>query len=202
MTKQVQLAYQFDFVHDGQKVFRELLNAMANPGTIKSIALQTAKFHETYAPLTALGCTLLDNEEKMYVEKNPKLSSELHDLTLCKAGELEEADYIFLSSQMNYGSLEEIMKNVKKGTYADPQDSATLVILCDEIEGNAGMIIKGPGVNGKMTVNVQQYVKSIVSIRQGLQIEYPLGIDLVFVTPDGKMMCIPRLCKISDKTGR
>lgn len=26
----------------------------------------------------ALGCTLLDNEETMYVEKNPVLSADLH----------------------------------------------------------------------------------------------------------------------------
>ena len=67
------------------------------------------------------------------MEKNPVLSSELHDLTLCRRGALEEADFIFLSSEMNYGSLEQILRNVKKGSYSDPQDSATLVILCGEM---------------------------------------------------------------------
>lgn len=197
MAGQVQLAYQFDFVHDGQKVFRELLSAMSNPGTVRSIVPQTAKFREVYAPLTALGCTLLDNEEIMYVEKNPGLASELHDLTLCREGALEEADYIFLSSQMNYGSLEEIMKNVKKGTYEDPQDSATLFILCDGICGETAMTVK-VGIDGELTLHVQQYVKSILSIRQSLQTEYPLGTDIVFATPEGKLMCMPRLCKISE----
>lgn len=202
MTKQVQLAYQFDFVHDGQKVFRELLSAMANPGRVKSIAAQSAKFKENYAPLTALGCTLLDNEEKMYVEKNPGLASELHDLTLCREGDLEEADYIFLSSQMNYGSLEQIIKNVKKGTYADPQDSATVIILCGGINGDVPMTLKGPGIDGTLTVAVEQYVKTIIAIRQSLQTEYPLGVELVFVTENGELMGIPRLCKIADESGR
>lgn len=195
MTKQVQLAYQFDFVHDGQKVFRELLHAMANPGTVKSITAQAEKFKEAYAPLTALGCTLLDNEELMYVEKNPRLAAELHDLTLCKEGALEQADYIFLSSQMNYGSMEEIMKNAKKGTYKDPQDSAAILILCDEIRGNINMSLEGPGIKGTKLLGVQQYVKTILEIRQSLRTEYPLGIDLVFVTPKGELMGIPRLCK-------
>lgn len=197
MTKQVQLAYQFDFVHDGQKAFRELLNATANPGTVKSIAVQAEKFGEVYAPLTVLGCTLLDNEEIMYVEKNPRLAAELHDLTLCREGELEQADYIFLSSQMNYGSMEEIMKNAKKGTYKDPQNSATIIILCDEMKGDVEMNLKGPGIKGIKTVCVQQYIKTILMIRQSLQTEYPLGIDLVFVTPGGDLMGIPRLCKIA-----
>lgn len=197
MKNQVELAYQFDFVHDGQKVFRELLNIIANPGTIKSIAAQAEKFKEVYAPLTALGCTLLDNEEVMYVEKNPRLATELHDLTLCREGELEQADYVFLSSQMNYGSMEEIMKNVKKGTYKDPQNSATILILCDEMKGNVEMNLTGPGIKETKRVFVQQYIKTIVTIRQSLQTEYPLGIDLIFVTPDGDLMGIPRLCKIA-----
>lgn len=195
MTKQVQLAYQFDFIHDGQKAFREVLNAMANPGTVKSIAAQSKKFEEVYAPLTVLGCMILDNEEIMYVEKNPKLAAKLHDLTLCRQGELEQADYIFLSSQMNYGSMEEIMRNAKKGTYQDPQNSATMIILCDEMKGNVEMNLKGPGIKGTKTVCVQQYIKTILMIRQSLQTEYPLGIDLLFVTPEGELMGIPRLCK-------
>lgn len=37
MVKELKLAYEFDFVFDGQKVFRELLHVLANPGTIGSI---------------------------------------------------------------------------------------------------------------------------------------------------------------------
>lgn len=199
MTKQVELAYQFDFVHDGQKVFRELLSAVANPGTIRDISTQVKKFNGVYAALTALGCTLLDNEEIMYVEKNPALAAELHDLTLCREGSLEQADYIFLSSEMNYGSLEEIMRNVKKGTYADPQESATIIILCNQMKGDVPMTLFGPGIKDKLTVKVQQYIKTILSIRQSLEIEYPLGIDLVFATAEGELMGIPRLCRISEE---
>ena len=198
MAEQVQLAYEFDFVHDGQKVFRELLSAMSNPGVIKSIREQAVKFKEQYAALTAVGCTLLDNEEIMYVEKNPKLAAELHDLTLCRQGELEEADYIFLSSEMNYGSLEQMLKNVKKGTYADPQESATILILCRELSGDVPMTLKGPGIKGEMTVLVRQYIKTILELRQSLETEYPLGTDIIFVGWNGDMMGIPRLCKVLD----
>ena len=115
MDNNIKQAYEFDFVHDAQKVLRELLDAVANPGMKKSIREQASKFDEVYAPLTAVGCTLLDNEQKMYVEKNPVLASKLHHLTLCQESDLKEADYVFLSSEMNYGSMTEILKNVKKG---------------------------------------------------------------------------------------
>lgn len=194
MTKQEEKACGFDFVHDGQRVFRSLMKAMSNPGTIQDIGEQAEKFGEGYAPLTAVGCTLLDNEEIAYVEKNPVLSSELHDLTLCRRGALEEADFIFLSSEMNYGSLEQILRNVKKGSYSDPQDSATLVILCGEIRGDVPVTVKGPGVNGALTIRVSKYLETILFLRQSLDIEYPLGTDLIFVTPEGEIICFPRLC--------
>ena len=54
MTKQEEKACGFDFVHDGQRVFRSLMKAMSNPGTIQDIGEQAEKFGEGYAPLTAV----------------------------------------------------------------------------------------------------------------------------------------------------
>lgn len=195
MTETIKSVYQFDFVHDGQQVFRQLLLAVANPGQIKTIEPQAGKFEGEYRSLLALGCTLLDNEEKMYVEKNPRLSSELHSLTLCREEELDKADYIILSSEMNYGSMEQILKNIKHGTYADPQESATIILLCSRIEGEDRLCLRGPGVDGELTTEVYPYIRKVIEIRDALNIEYPLGVDLIFVDGDGKMLGVPRLVK-------
>lgn len=196
MAEEIRSVYQFDFVHDAQKVFRELLSAMANPGQIRGIKKQAEKFTGDYAALLALGCTLLDNEEKMYVEKNPGLSSELHNLTLCKEADLDQADYVFLSSEMNYGSMEQILKNVRHGTYADPQESATIFLLCGQVEGEETMTLKGPGVKGERKLPVCPYIKKVIRLRNNLEIEYPLGVDLVFADRSGNLIGVPRLIKL------
>lgn len=196
MAEEIRSVYQFDFVHDAQKVFRELLSAMANPGQIREIKKQAEKFTGDYAALLALGCTLLDNEEKMYVEKNPGLSSELHNLTLCKEAALDQADYVFLSSEMNYGSMEQILKNVRHGTYADPQESATIFLLCGQVEGEETMTLKGPGVKGERKLPVCPYIKKVIRLRNNLEIEYPLGVDLVFADRSGNLIGVPRLIKL------
>lgn len=196
MAGNLKLAYQFDFVFDGQQVFREILHALSNPGKIGSIKAQAEKFDQKYPELMALGCTLLDNEEKMYVEKNPDLSAELHSLTLCHEGSLDEADYVFLSSEMNYGSMEQILKHAKHGTYADPQLSATIFLRCASIEGTEEMTLQGPGIRDTLAVNVYPYIKKVTALRNSLRIEYPLGIDLVFADTKGNIMGIPRMCRI------
>ena len=199
MTTEMNLAYQFDFVYDGQKIFRELLNAIANPGTVKNISNEVAKFQQMYAPLLAMGCTLLDNEEKMYVEKNPNLAAELHNLTLCGETELNQADYIFLSSELNYSSMEEVLRHAKQGTYVDPHKSATIILLCGNINGTEQLNLCGPGVKDVKTVWVSPYIKKVIALRNSLQIEYPLGVDLVFTDSSGNLLGIPRLTKIVEQ---
>lgn len=46
--------------------------------------------------------------------KKTKTSSRAHNLTLCGQTKLDQADYIFLSAELNYGSLEEVLRNVKR----------------------------------------------------------------------------------------
>lgn len=198
MENKIKMAYDFDFVHDSQKVFRAVLNALSNPGRVYDINAQTKKFKDDFGALSAVGATFLDNEVSMYVEKNPKLELQMHHLTLCRPVKYCNADYIFLSSEMNYGSIREMMKNCKKGTYADPQQSATFIVLCDHFNEETEVTLSGPGVKDEMTVAVRKYIRNILLARQVMEIEYPLGIDLVFVSKDGQVQAYPRLCKMRD----
>ena len=196
MKQEFKLTYTFDMVHDTQKVFRELLNAMANPGKKRSIEAQAARFPGEFGALAAIGCTLLDQEERMYVEKNPRLSELLRTLTFAHPESLQEADYLFLSSELNYASVREIMKHAKKGTYADPQTSATLIFLCESLNGDTHVTLEGPGIDGSLTLETTLYLKNLLGIRQELETEYPLGLDFFCVTEDGELMGFPRLTRL------
>lgn len=199
MLQTLETVYDFDFVHDGQHVFRELLQAMANPGQIRDISLEAAAFEGDSRAMLALGCTLLDNEEKMYIEKNRKLAEALHSLTLSRESMLEEADFVFLSSEMNMGSLEQVMRRVKHGTYADPHTSATLILYTPDIEGEKVMTLTGPGIDGERSIRTTAYVREVVALLNDLEIEYPLGIDLVFCDAAGRLLAVPRLVRVNER---
>lgn len=196
MNQEFKLTYTFDMVHDAQKVFRELLDALANPGQKKSIAPQAAQFPRPFGALAAIGCTLLDQEEVMYVEKNPRLSELLRDLTFAHPDTLQEADYLFLSSELNYASVKEIMKNAKKGTYADPHTGAVLIFFCETLDGDTDITLEGPGIDGTLTFSGTLYLKNLLKLRQELRTEYPLGLDFYCVTEEGELMGFPRLTKL------
>ncbi|MDD3362722.1 MAG: phosphonate C-P lyase system protein PhnH, partial [Hespellia sp.] len=124
---------------------------------------------------------------------------ELHSLTLAHEADLCDADYVFLSTEMNYGSMSQILKNVKQGTYADPHLSATILLLCEGVEGTEKMTLTGPGIKERLTVSVRPYIKKVIELRDRLDVEYPLGVDLVFTDETGNVMGIPRLCSITEE---
>lgn len=189
--------YQFDFTFDTQKVFRELLDAMAKPMTLHSVGSEAEKFGKEDGVLLAAGCTVLDNEMGFYVEKNVQLRDELADLTLAGVTVPCEADYIFLSAPLNYESIRVLFDGAKKGTLSDPHLSATFFIVCDCLTGEIEARVKGPGIEGIKTVYLPEYIYRICTMHGAYAADYPCGIDLVFVTNAGELMTFPRLCRIS-----
>lgn len=191
-------AYQFDFVHDTQSIFRCLLNAFSHPARQYCIADEAKGLPGNWAVLSAVGATLLDNEMSFYVEKTPELHTKLIDLTLARPEELTKAQYIFLSSAVNYVNIETMFKTARRGTLADPQTSALFIVQCGTFSGNAALSVVGPGIDGETSLRTTEYIKNILQIRQKENIEYPCGVDLLFVTSFGEIMAFPRLCRVAE----
>lgn len=189
--------YQFDFTFDTQKVFRELLDAMAKPMTVHDVGQESEKFGKEDGALLAAGCTVLDNETGFYVEKNVRLRDELVDLTLARVTAPCEADYIFLSAPLNYESIRVLFEGAKKGTLSDPQLSATFFIVCDSLTGDIRARVNGPGIDGTKILHLPEYIYRICTMHGNYAAEYPCGTDLIFVTQEGELMAFPRLCRIS-----
>lgn len=192
-------AYEFDFVKDTQQVFRMLLQALANPGRVYSIEKQAAGFTHPWKEQLAIGCTLLDNETTYYVEKTEVLHTSLAELTLAEPVKIEEAQYIFLTSLINYVNWENLLKGVRRGTLADPQQSATIFVYTDTFEGTQEVDLEGPGIDGVYTRNMPEYMYRLLLTRQEINFEYPCGVDVYFVNGAGEIMGFPRLCKISER---
>lgn len=187
--------YHFDFVHDTQAVFRQLLSAVAHPMKAVSIARQTKGFSWEHPELWAVGCTLMDNTTCFYVEKDAELGRALADLTLARHAAPSEADHIFLSSTLNYDTLGILFQTAKKGTLSDPHRSATFLIFCPEFEGDTPLTVSGPGIKGERELLTTPYIRGICELQKELNSEYPCGIDLFFVSGGGELMALPRLCR-------
>lgn len=181
--------HDFDEVFDGQKVFRIILEAMSNPGRMLSIEEQAKKMFGDNQAFLALAMTLLDNEVSFDTFEDEELAKNISLLTLSKRVELEEADFLFIEKESD---LERAFEGAKGGTLADPHKSATLIIKAQNTKKNA-ITIYGPGVNKSLEIQVPDVVVKAMDFRKKQNYEYPQGVDMMFVTEDMKIFCIPRL---------
>ena len=187
----------FDPVFDCQQVFKTLMNALARPGTIVSREKNVEKLEGENAALLAAGLALLDNWRRFCVCGDPQLEKELRELTYGVPDVLSEADYLFLTKEQTAGlSCREILEEAKAGTLAEPHKSATLFLMLDALTGGEPCTLSGPGINGNIQISLPQEGRRWIEARQQIGYEFPCGIELYFLTPQGELMGVPRKIKL------
>ncbi len=185
--------HTFDEVLDTQKVFRLLLEAMANPGRRCSIKEQSQKLYGKQPALLAVAMTLLDNGISFSAPNNPELTEQIVLLTHARETSPGRADYIFLSSEE---VLFECMVAAKDGTLENPHESATIILAKPTGEAEHTLTIRGPGVDGQQRVYMPAVVSRALTCRTQQGYEYPRGIDLIFLFPGDEVCCVPRLVRM------
>lgn len=181
----------FDEVHDCQETFRLLLYAISNPGEIVSISEYAKKLEDKNQVMLLLALTLLDKETTFMVAGNEFFAKIVAELTYSRQAEAY-ANYIFISEKCSPELREKIFFQATPGTLVDPHTNSVLIIGVDQFDKSASCLLKGPGINGSKRAAFSEYAKQWILQRDSLEYEYPTGIDLYFVTPQGELMAIPR----------
>lgn len=187
--------HTFDEVFDTQRVFRQLLDAMANPGRRCSIAEEGGKLYGEYPHMLAVAMTLLDGSVSFCTFGQEELAEQMVLLTHARAELPEQADYLFV---IDCEKLEQIIANAKMGTLEDPHRSATVLICVPHGQSERHVSLYGPGVDGCMDIMAPEALIRAVKLRDAQNYEYPQGIDLIAQLPGGELMCIPRLVKMEE----
>ena len=187
--------HTFDEVLDSQKVFRRLLDAMANPGRRCGIRQQSEKLFGGEAEFLALAMTLLDASVSFCVPENPELTEQIILLTHARPAPVEQADYLFVTRAEQ---LAQMIESVKEGTLENPHSSATLLVKVPQGQPERAVLISGPGVDGQAEISVPPAVMDAARLRDQQEYEYPQGIDLIFLLPAGELLCLPRLVRMEE----
>ena len=182
--------HNFDEVFDSQALFRLILKAISNPMQKVTIKEFTDKMKMDNSDFLAVALTLLDNEVSFNTCENRQLSDEIISLTLSSRETLEQADYIFVD---NSDDMQRSIENAKCGTLINPHKSATIIVKIPN--GEKAITLKGPGIDGNITLTTSSLVDIALQIRDNRFFEYPEGIDFIFIDEDYNLFCIPRLAK-------
>lgn len=193
---------KFDIVFDIQKTFRKAVEAFSYPGTIISLKEESAGLDldwNCYDASKLLMYLLLDADTSFAMAaEDQRLGIQFSKMTYCPMVSIEQASYIFVNAK-HTTSLQEIIKAAKIGTLEDPQTNATLIIECEKLNSEKQYRLKGPGIKDEKEVGILLQ-EEWLEARNDKNVEFPLGIDLIFVDANGNLMALPRTTQIERRS--
>lgn len=181
----------FDKVFDTQRLYRQVLDAMARPGKINSLeSLTLTPPPGLNQAAAAIALTLLDSETRFYIAA-PDSAEYLAINTGATSCPPDSAEFVFACGDNVLPQLQE----VNRGTLLTPELGATVILQVDRI-GNDGsgtpLTLTGPGIKDSVQLVINGLQQENLQILAALNREYPLGVDVIYVDAGGNIACIPR----------
>lgn len=177
-----------------QAVYRDLLVAMSRPGTVCNLRRDVIESGRDQ--LMALAITLLDREVSFFVLDNDTLSHDIETKTCSKIQNYNIADYIFIPSGNSYGKIRE----AKRGSLEYPDRGATIIYQVEQLSESAEkatLELRGPGIESAVSPEIKGLEREELLLLGEINIHYPLGIDVLLIDLDNKIMALPRSVKIT-----
>lgn len=193
-----------DMVNDIQKSYRKVLNCMSRPGMIQSICEESANVNITdiffYKSTFVMMLMLLDAEVsfKIVSKKEEEITNFIEQLTYARAANTEEADYIFVLSDAEPDNLSRSFRDAKPGILIAPHKSATIIVEAEDISNKPELELRGPGIEEANYAELKVR-GSWIPERIEKNLEYPLGVDVIFTGRASNIMCLPRTTQILER---
>lgn len=192
---------KLDLVHDIQSSYRKTLNCMARPGIIENIKEESEKVDidfKFYKSTMVLMLMLLDGEVsyKIITDKEEEVINVVNQMTFAKEARTEDADFIFILSGASPEVVEGVFRDAKAGDLLNPHKSATIIVETEGLSKEQELALTGPGIESTNYVKIQTKSEWIRE-RAKVNVEYPIGIDIIFTDSSENIMCLPRTTQVS-----
>lgn len=191
---------KLDLVHDIQGSYRKVLNAMARPGVIESLKVESEKVDiniNCFKSTFLIMLMLLDGEVSFNVisKDSMDITGIVSQITYAKIKPIEEADYLFVINDISSEVLEDVYRRAKIGDLVDPNKSATIVCEFDKLKYGDELILSGPGIKNVNKISLSGS-KEWIAAREEVNDEYPLGVDAIYIDKEGSVLCLPRTTEV------
>ena len=181
-----------DPVHNSQRTFRALSDALARPGIRQSMPSLTAPSGLT--PSCAAAClTLLDLETSVWLQSciSESIRSWLLFHTGCRfTTNPQRADFAIIIDVDSAPALEQFCY----GTPEYPEASTSILMQIPSLEGGSEVTLTGPGILDSMAI-APPLAPEFWQQWQEMTTEYPLGVDVWFFA-DAQILGLPRTARL------
>lgn len=186
-----------DPVHEAQATFRAVLDALAEPGTVRPVAGIAAAPAPLSPVAAAVIATLADWETTVW--RDPALARPEIDAWLAfhtGAPLVEAADraaFALLAEPATAPAWE----SFGLGTDVDPSTSTTLILQIAGFGEGRRLRLSGPGIETTREIAVAGLPADLVERGAANRALFPRGVDLVLAGPDA-VVGLPRTTRIEE----
>lgn len=175
---------------DAQRVFRQLLQAMARPGQVLPLDRLPAPPRPLGAAAAAVALTLFDLDTPVWL--SPELRGPAGDYLAFHTGaprveELGAAAFVLVAD----GRVLPDMSQLALGDPEYPERAATLIVQVERLRIGTGRRLRGPGILGHIDVAIEGLADAFWDALGLNRKRFPLGFDAFLVAGDG-VMGLPR----------
>ncbi|GEM_PF-912748 len=184
-----------------QSSFRKLLKAFSQPGSIQDLSAELKQMDQAIPIeniLVLVARTLLDPETSFSVvgRDTENWASWINRLTYCRPVPPEQrSSFVFTDARTDSGFVSDAVSLADSGDLIDPQLGSTVIVLVQDFIGK-DVLLSGPGIKTTTSITLPFY-DLWKQVRDEKVKEFPLGIDMLFITPKGSLIGIPRTTKIT-----
>lgn len=182
-----------DAVHQSQQVFRQVLTALSEPGSLQQFPPREAPAQLNGAAYQVC-LALLDAETPLWIAPALKTSAVVSALRFhCGCPLVDEpGQAVFaLTTADEVGDL----GRFAQGSDEYPDRSTTVIVQVPGLEQGGGWRLRGPGINGERRIGIAGLGASWPTQIARNHARFPCGVDLLFTAGDA-LMGLPRTTQV------
>ena len=183
-------------VLQSQAMYRDLLGAMACPGRIVECAHALNVPAPLWPTTAAAALTLLDFDTPLWLDPAAASVQSLVDYFRFHCGcPIVEASgnaaFAVISDPAQMPSLDVFAE----GSEEYPDRSTTLLIQVERLDDSRGVVLRGPGIENKQTLQGKGLPGGFWQQVQENHARFPRGVDIVFCAED-RIAALPRSTQV------
>jgi alpha-D-ribose 1-methylphosphonate 5-triphosphate synthase subunit PhnH len=184
--------------YDSNAVFRVLLDAMSRPGRIYDLPLEIAAPNGLNATTTAKLLAMADMDTSIWLSPSCATKAASDHLKFhcgCPiTSDAKDADFAVADIKDDLS----FITDLSMGNAEYPDQSATLILMVDDISDAPSMILSGPGIKDRHSLSVSGLPAHFHTWRSENHHSFPCGVDVIFASPT-KIAALSRTTRIEVK---
>jgi alpha-D-ribose 1-methylphosphonate 5-triphosphate synthase subunit PhnH len=189
-----------DPVHASQHTFRAVMDALARPGTIISLAATVTAPSPLHPAAAAVALTLLDYETPVWLDHMLSATGDIADWIRFHTGapitpDTRAAAFAFAADGARAPDLDVF----SLGTSEYPDRSTTLVLQVKQFSGES-LTLAGPGIAGTQSISAGPLPNDFRAQLIANRALFPRGVDVILATDD-TIAALPRSVRVVTDRG-